>query len=137
MESELEVIDAFVDGERVDRDALMRALSGPAGREYLADLLELRECSSQLPFMPALVPRPIRRVLPARWALAASLLVCALGAYAVGHQVGRSSPLPPDRAAHLTDRAAPMTTQAVTAPAPTRIIRLEPGIDWIERPGGN
>ena len=38
----LDVIDAFVDGERVDPAALKRALAEPAGRDYFVDAWLLR-----------------------------------------------------------------------------------------------
>jgi hypothetical protein len=37
-----EVIDALVDGERVDADLLKAALSKAQGRDYLVDVLALR-----------------------------------------------------------------------------------------------
>jgi len=39
----LEVIDAFIDGERVDADALKTALADANGRDYLIDAWLLRE----------------------------------------------------------------------------------------------
>ena len=43
MTDTIEVIAAFADGERVDADALKQALGESAGRDYLIDLLALRE----------------------------------------------------------------------------------------------
>ena len=38
-----EVVAAFVDGERVDAQTLKAALAQPDARDYLAELLALRE----------------------------------------------------------------------------------------------
>lgn len=39
----LDVISTFLDGERVEPDDLKRALESPEGRDYIVDLLTLRE----------------------------------------------------------------------------------------------
>ncbi len=136
MDQDLEVLDAFFDGERVDRDALKRALADPAGRDYLVDLLELREIAGAMELRSAVTAHRPRRVSLARWAAVAALVVCSLGAYAVGHYSGRwSAPLPASAAAGVT-RNAPNDSQR-SAPAPTHIIRLQPGLDWTESSGGN
>jgi hypothetical protein len=44
--SELEIIDAFIDGQRVDGAAIKRALADPEGRAYLVDAWLLREGDS-------------------------------------------------------------------------------------------
>jgi hypothetical protein len=49
MTNDLEIIAAFIDGERVDASRLAQALVAPEGREYLVDLLALRELVEQAP----------------------------------------------------------------------------------------
>jgi hypothetical protein len=99
-----EVIAAFADGERVDADPLKQALSEPAGRDYLIDLLALREVVnlSERGRLPAPRARSARR----RWlAAAAVLFVVAGGVFVTFRSVDRP-------------------------PAPDRILKFERGIDW-------
>jgi len=129
---EYEVVAAFLDGERVDVDALKRALSEPDGRDYLVDLLTLRESVGE-----TVVPSPVSKAgfatSPARrrgYAAAAAVLagVVGLGGYAMG------------RAAHLASvsvRDGSLGASAIViAPEPTRVIRLEPGVNWMTATGG-
>src|SRR5262245_26520905 len=93
MSDELEVISAFVDGERVDHDAFRRALADAAGRDYLIDLLALRESVAEMtPQMPIAVasrPSTLMRVL--RFSGAAAALVLAIGGgYFAGHRSAES-----------------------------------------------
>src|SRR5437762_3002359 len=88
-----EVIGAFVDGERVNADALRAALSTDDGRQYLIDVAALREMtiaeSGQGPAAGAAAPKVASLLTPSgsRWmaplAVAAAVVV-ALGGYAVG-----------------------------------------------------
>ena len=87
----LDVISTFLDGERVDPDELKRALESPEGRDYLVDLLTLREAIGGLgPF--AAVPRkpaPVWTLL--RGSAAAAILILALaGGYIAGHRGERA-----------------------------------------------
>ena len=102
MTDPFEVIGAFADGERIDGEALKQALSTPEGRDYLVDLLALRQVVRKTE--PSVVAR--RRIRPLRWAAAAALLLARGGAwfYASG-----SSGRPP---------------------APDRVVKLERGLDW-------
>jgi|RhiMethySRZTD1v2_1073278.scaffolds.fasta_scaffold22779_6 hypothetical protein len=131
MTDELEVISAFIDGERVDHDALKRALADPQGREYLVDLLSLRESvaemTPQTPVAPGAGQSAAARVLRIS-GIAATLLLAIAGGYVAGH---RSAGPPAGVAEHVS--AAPAST---LAPAPTRIIKLEPGVNWIDHNGG-
>jgi hypothetical protein len=127
-----EVIAAFADGEPVDPKELTEALSYPAGREHLIDLLVLRGLvGGQSITRP--VPIPARRSAShiRRLAVAASLAaISVLGGYVLGHRTTDLS-----RPPNAVTGAAPDVVP-VSAPAPTRIIRLENGVDWNERTGG-
>jgi hypothetical protein len=99
-----EVIAAFADGERVDADRLKQALSEPAGRDYLIDVLALGEVVNMNEPRRFAVPRV--RQARRRWlAAAAALFVIAGGPF-------------------LTFRSADRP------PTPDRIVTLERGLDW-------
>ena len=134
-----EVIGAFVDGERVDPETLKNALSSDEGRQYLVDVALLRELTvGEAPLsghrdLGAPVNRDVaisghRRGMSAqqRWlapVAAAAVLVMALtGGYVIGR---RTVVTDPARSTSLT------ATQP--APAPTSVIKLEPGVDWHEQ----
>ena len=99
-----EVIAAFADGERVDADALKQALGESAGRDYLIDLLALRDVADmseprRLPVRPA-------RATRWRWLAAAAVLFVIVGGL---FTTFRSADRPP---------------------TPDRIVTLERGRDW-------
>ena len=99
-----EVIAAFADGERVDADALKQALGDPAGRDYLVDVLALREvvCLNEPTQHAARGARSTRW----RWlAAAAALVVIAGGVFLTLGSADRP-------------------------PTPDRIVKLERGVDW-------
>lgn len=133
MDNDLEIIGAFIDGDRVDPAALKRALSDPAGRDYLVDLLALREIASDIVPFTSSAP-PARALSPlSGWATAAALLLCIGGGFLIGERVNRASaPL----ASPAATSAARPGASSVRAPEPTRVIRLEPGVNWTETPGG-
>lgn len=128
-----EVIAAFVDDERVDTDALKRALALPEGREYLVELLAMRELVA-VPIDRALIEPATKRSPSRRWALAAAAVVLlaasSSGGYFAGYRFGgRTRPI---------ETAAPAVAPdtATAAPRPTTVIKLESGVDWTERAGG-
>jgi hypothetical protein len=124
-----ECIAAFADGERVDPAQLDQALADEEGRAYLIDLLVLRGLYARRDALPAADARARNARL--RWlpVVAALVVVSGLGGYLAGRQGGERAPAGP---------AGPLTVQSeVTAPAPTQVIRLEPGVDWKERGGGD
>jgi len=126
-----EIIGAFVDRERVNPDELTQALSTEEGREYLVDLVALREVTNfQVPAFEE--PKPRRSA--SRWpGLVAAVLISLTGGYMAGrHQAG--SVLEPARAV-VIDRPAPVDV-IPPAPEPTTIIKLDPGVDWKESAGG-
>ena len=140
METHEEVIAAFLDDERVDVDALKRALSQPEGREYLVDVLALRELVGvQAGAVDTRSVAPPRAAVSRRMLLtAAAVLLSAstVAGYLVGHRLGQQAP---DLLVHPGPEQNRSATEAaqVSAPAPTKVIRLQPGIDWNERSGGN
>ena len=125
-----DIIGAFIDGERVDAAALKAALARPEGRDYLIDLLALRDLAGDVaPFTASAPPaRPLSPLFP--WAAAAALLVCIGGGFLAGARVTRVA-LAPGAPTAMTAPDA-----RVRAPEPTRVVRLEPGIDWTETSGG-
>ena len=143
-------IGAFADGEPVDPALLERVLAEPEGRSYLIDVLVLRgwygyrgsgadlsraagghDSWSVADVGPVKATGPTGR---GRWrtAVAALVTVGVLGGYIAGRQ---SVPHDADERAAAARQAKSDTS--VTAPAPTQIIKLEPGVDWNERGGGD
>jgi hypothetical protein len=123
MTEPLEVIASFMDGERVDADAFKRALGTEEGRDYLVDLVALRAVVERdTTALSAIAPR--RRRLKGWLAAAAAVTVLACGSYLLG--------------ARTADSRAPAlgTPAADPPPAPTRVIELEPGVNWTESSGG-
>jgi hypothetical protein len=127
-----EVIAAFADGERVDTRALRAALADEAGRDYLIDLVAMREIVRQREGRRAddrtpSTSAPTRAVGQrgrAMTGLAAVLaMAVGLGGYAIGQQrsqVVTVAVLPPLEADVIVALEAP--------PAPTQVIRLGPGV---------
>ena len=102
-----EIISAFLDDEPFDSNALAHALSEPAGRELLIDLLALRSLvRTEGPEASALIDRkPWRSSLRALVAVAA-VLVALVGGYLVG-----------ERRRESVMSTAPPATRVVQAPA--------------------
>ena len=136
MTDSLEIIAAFIDDERVDAAELARALSVPEGREYLADLLALRELvEHQTPAGARAIERPGASL---RWpwlSLAAAVLVVV--ALTSGYAAGlRQGLLHPSSNGAVQVSAVPVSAPA-PAPMPTQVIRLQSGVDWQEQIGGH
>jgi len=123
--SELEIIDAFIDGQRVDGDAIKRALADPEGRAYMIDAWLLREAiqEDETRASRAVTAPASRSAKPAqRWLVAAAITGSLLGGYATGRITGRPAPLvvaPP--ATTVVAQPSP----AFPVPAATRVIQLE------------
>jgi hypothetical protein len=115
-----EVIDAFADGERVNPGALKQALSTDAGRQYLIDIVALREVAGQdIPVAPV-GTRASQGA--ARWlALAAGLAFAVIGGYQAGMSRG---------AADAAGALPPAVMSEKAPPVPTVVIKLEPGTTW-------
>ena len=132
-----EVIEAFADGEPVDPGELKDALSAEAGREHLIELLALRgvmgSSGASRPVTLTTRRRPLASRLVQVTAAAALVVLSVAGGYLAGRRADTpAQPQPPPQAftgGAVLDPSAP--------PAPTRVIRLEHGVDWDERKGGN
>jgi hypothetical protein len=127
-----EVIDAFVDRERVDVEALKAALASDEGRSYLVDVLAMRELVADQPDASVTPAARIanggrgRRVVAFVLASAASA-VLAVGSYQWGARQAEARSV----AALETSRRTPAQAIPISeAPTPTSVIYLEPGVDW-------
>jgi hypothetical protein len=136
-----EIIAAFVDDERVDSDALERALAKPEGRAYLIDLLAMRELVGDrvahdvAPGSHAGVVSGFSRT----WLAAAAVMMITTGlaGFGIGQRVAnRTPPQSVVQPAPAPASNEPQTVELLTAPAPTRVIQLEAGKDWQDRSGG-
>jgi len=135
MDDRFAVIDAFVDGERVDTADLKQALAGEGGRDYFVDAWLLRDAVQDELLREPVPQIPLRGRAERRWpllALAASI-VCLIGGGFVGYRLADRG-----RAAD----AAPQTVQtpAMTsfpAPAPTLSIPVEFTADGGASRGGD
>ena len=121
-------IDALLDGEPVERDALRVALEHADAREYLIEALMLRQITREMgPAQFAIPGSPrgaiVRRM---RW-LAASLIVAVSAGAGYAYGKGARNDAAPGQLEVVIDNRA-----AVPAPEPTRTIRFEPGINWTE-----
>jgi hypothetical protein len=104
MTDTFEAVAAFADGETVDADALKEALSEPAGRDYLIDLLALRDVVNM--DQPRRLTARRARTSRRRWlAAAAVFLLVAGGTFITFRNMDRP-------------------------PTPDRIVKLERGLDW-------
>lgn len=125
MTNHLWTIAAFVDGERIDPAALKRALADEDGREYLVELVALREVMTDTMPTPAeaLAPSPTRSTPWMRLAAAAAVII-TVGA--AGYGLGRFT---------LERRVAAEREAAEKAPTPTREVP-DVGTTWTETTGG-
>ena len=131
MDQHLEVIGAFIDGERVDAGALRAALAIDEGRAYLVELAAMREIVA----MPAVAVAPARGYLgrsvssaawSAKFLLVAAALVAIVGS--TGFALGRFA---------VERRLAIERAEINKAPEPTREVPAESGVSWSSAVGGN
>ena len=125
MDFEIEIIDAFVDGERVDSEAIKRALADPEGRAYFVDAWLLRETMQEDHTRAAAVSSlPVARSTKStqRWLVAAAIAGSLIGGYATGRITGHDAQLP---VAPPTTTAVAQPGAAFPVPAATRVIQLE------------
>lgn len=120
-------VDALLDGEPVDRDALRSALEQGDARDYLIDALMLRQITRDMGpaqfSIPGTPRSPIVRRM--RWLAAAVIVAVSAGAgYAFGKNAGTDAAPRGFLEVVLDDRPVP------AAPEPTRTIRFEPGVNW-------
>jgi hypothetical protein len=122
MSDHYEIIDAFADGERVAADALAKALESEAGRRYLIDIIALREIAGEE--LPAAAARAVTDRRPLRWlAVAAALALAVVGGYQAGIARGGAAVVQPTPGSVAAESAPP---------APTVVIKLDPGTTWEE-----
>jgi hypothetical protein len=105
------VISAFLDDEAFDSSELGEALSDPAGRALLIDLVALRHIVQPVDWIATARPEPRSAWRPAL--AAAAMLVALVGGYVIGER--RTSPAISD------------------PPAPTRVVQAQ---EWQPLPGG-
>ena len=119
-------IDALLDGEPVERQALRSALDDDAARDYLVDALLLRQVARDMGPMKFAIPGTPRGAIVRRLRWAAAALIVAVSAGA-GYAYGKES-----RAdtANAYVEVAVDSRPAVAAPSPTKTIRFEPGVNW-------
>jgi hypothetical protein len=127
-ESACTVVAALADGEEVDASALKMALADPAVRDYLVDLVALRQAVSRLNEQSPLRWRE-RRSLPSRVAwLSAAAAISLTAGYVAGQRSVEAAPAP------VVETVVNMQG-AMPAPRPTRVISLRPGVNWTETAG--
>ena len=123
-------VAALADGEPVDADALRSALNDAAVREYLVDLVAIRQSVRTASELSSVRWRE-RRSPGARvgWLSAAAAIVVSLTAgYLAGQRTAPAAPVPiVETVVHL--EGPPI------APKPTRVISLRPGVNWTESAG--
>jgi hypothetical protein len=135
MDSMQDVIAAFVDGERVNADALNHALTPAEGREYLVDVLAMRELVVGEGLAGRALPSERVPSGPAKawlFAAAAIALVVSAGTGFVAGQRTKESGRP-----ITVQRARATAAPGDEPPVPTTVIRLQPGVDWNEQSGGH
>ena len=126
------ILAALADGERVDPAALRLALEDPTAREYLVDVIALRQAVGEVPAAPAMAARERRmRVRHSEWLAAAAAVVISLTA---GYLAGQRT-APQTLSGPMIETAVDLGDAAV-APKPTHVVTLRPGVNWTETIGG-
>jgi hypothetical protein len=122
-----EIIAAFVDGERVDPAMLKAALAKPEARDYLVEMVALREVVAHDGFLPSSAARSRPRT---RWivASAAAIVLSLAGGYTLGQRWAAANGAP---------TVGPLVPSAANeaAPPPTRVIEVAPGDSQVGRGG--
>ena len=125
--SALIVIDALLDGECVEQQALRLALDDEQARDYFVEALALRQMAAEMgPTRFAVPGRPASPVVRGiRWLAAGLILAVSAGTgYIYGQQSRAEAPASGVVEVVLDHQSAP------PAPEPTRSIRFEPGVNW-------
>lgn len=119
-------IDALLDGEAVDKNALRTALDDSAARDYLLDALLLRQLTHDMgPARFAALGTPRGSLVgSARWLAAGLILVVGVS---VGYIQGQRS-----KRALASRGSVEVVLDNIPRPAPepTTLIRFEPGVNW-------
>ena len=118
MDDYTRTISTFVDGEPVEPDLLADALEDPGARALLVDFIRMRAAvRAEQPPLPLSLStfrcHPIAGMRLLRWPAVAALLVLVFLA-------GLVAPRP-----WTSER-----DEVAEAPAPTRIEKFTPGVDW-------
>jgi hypothetical protein len=107
MNSNHEVISAFLDDEPFEPQALADALANPAGRDLLIDFVLLRHVAQPEESASVVTPASARRATrPLYLVAAAAVVVALLGGYQLGQRQSADDSLRP--------------------PAATRVVQSEP-----------
>jgi len=122
------VVDAFLDGERIDPQTLKQTLAREDARDYLVELLAIREAVSVTAPHRWSVKERGRRGVP--WLAAAAGVVLSL---TTGYFAGQEAAAQPVATSGVE---AVMSPEMPPLPEPTRIISLRPGVNWTETSGG-
>ena len=133
MTDRLDVVAAFADGELVAGDELEAALADPSGRAYLIDVLALRGLIEErrvVAVTPVIGGRqPAAKRMSSLLSIAALVIAGVAGGYIAGRQQNPVTTAVRD--------AGTASAAVAPAPAPTHVIRMENGVNWNEKAGGN
>ena len=122
------VIEAFLDGEAVSRGEVAKALADAEAREHFLDLVALRGGVAAMGPSTWSAPEPAAAWNTRRWWAAAAAVVFSV---ATGFIAGQRTVDASAFATFEVERA-----DRGSAPNPTRVITLEPGVNWTESTGG-
>lgn len=127
------VVAALADGERVDPAALKMALADQDVRDYLVDLIALRDAVGTLSASADINWQQRRRLRRrAGWiSAAAAILISVTAAYFAGQRTAAAQAL----AAPTIETAVDLGARPA-APRPTEVVPLRPGVNWTETSGG-
>ena len=124
-------VAALADSEPVDPAALKAALEDPAVREYLVDLITLRQSVGMMSEQLPVQWRERRSFLSrAGWMAAAAVIVISLTA---GYVAGQRTVEP---AAAPSVETFVDFSGSTSAPKATRVVPLRPGVNWTEKVEG-
>ena len=126
MDQHLEVIGAFIDGERVDAGALRAALAIEEGRAYLVELAAMREIVAMPLVTATATPSERSSMRSAKFLVAAAALIAIAGA--TGFTLGRTV---------VERRLAIERAEVNKAPQPTREIPADAGVSWTSSSSGS
>jgi hypothetical protein len=125
------VLAALADGERVDSDDLRTALADPKARDYLVDLVALRDAFGTVTAMPAVRPHERHSAWTrATWLTAAAAVISLATGYIAGQRTAAQTLATPTIETSVDLGSPPV------APQPTVVVSLRPGVNWTETTGG-
>lgn len=130
------VVDALIDGERVEVQALRDALARADVRDYFVDALMLRQLAQDMEPIRLAMPAPAEpreeANRPIRWITAAVVIIAtAAGSYIYGRHERMPVVSPMSVEIVMEDMPPP------AAPAPTHVIQLQPSVNWTRINGGD